>query len=117
MSAVVASETRRLEGLRIAVNQALFRRVNERIRDSIRSASWVTHPFVCECGDPACSTNLDLTLDEYARVRASAFRFVVIPGHVAEGFETVIVEHERYVTVEKHGEARAVVLSTTDGSS
>jgi hypothetical protein len=85
--------------------------VNERIRELIRYPSWIRHPFVCECGDPGCSATIDLTLDEYANVRASVFRFVVLPGHVAEGFETAVEDHGRYVIVEKQGEARAIVLS------
>lgn len=95
---------------RKARNEALFREVNERIReaaDRLGGANY-EHEFLCECFDAQCRDHVRLTLDEYERVRADGTRFVVAPGHVAPEVEHVVDTHEDHVLVEKTGEAGAV---------
>ena len=41
-------------------------------------------------------------------VRAETNRFAVAPGHVAEGFETVVMTYPNFWLVEKFGEAAAL---------
>lgn len=95
----------------MAKNEDLFREVNDRIQSlsegfSGDASEAVT--FVCECSDAGCRAPVDLTLAEYARVRAHARWFVVAPGHVAPDHEHVARETARYVVVEKDGAAGEV---------
>lgn len=89
---------------RVARNEALFRQVNERVRD-VSQAFATLDPspidFVCECGTPDCAEPIRLTLEEYEAVRAEPTHFFVVPSHVIPGVERVIAPHDRYVVVEK----------------
>ena len=57
---------------RIGQNEALFRHVNERLRDVNDAFGSVTGDFeiVCECGDVDCAERIMLTAEEYRDVRA-----------------------------------------------
>lgn len=95
---------------RVGKNEALFREVNERIRDV--SGQLVVFDgeaplqFVCECSDEGCNEPVVLRLPEYEAVRADATHFFVAPGHVWEpDDEHVVREAESYVVVEKKGNA------------
>lgn len=90
---------------RAARNEALFREVNEQVRDLAERASRApTAGFVCECSDGDCSEHLEVPLEAYERVRAEPRRFLVAPGH--EGaFERVVEREAAYVVVEKRGTA------------
>jgi hypothetical protein len=100
---------------RKAKNEALFRNINEGIAEAVehsrtvRSSSVV---FVCECANVSCTQALELTLDEYHRVRADATHFVVAPGHVDHDIENLVRDDERYLVVEKMGVAGAVAEAT-----
>ena len=62
---------------RIARNEALFREVNEQIKDvndDVPAGSEAG--FVCECGDPECTSTVSLTLVEYEEVRSEPTHFV-----------------------------------------
>ena len=85
---------------RVGRNEALFREVNERIREITDYDGDVE--FLCECGDPSCARPLVMTLAEYEGVRASPKRFVVVPGHDHREVESVVEETARYAVVEKH---------------
>lgn len=97
---------------RIARNEALFREVNERIRNVNESLPAAAEAdFLCECGDATCTDPISLTLDEYEGVRREATRFAVVPGHVAPGLDRVVAEEARFAIVEKvEPEAAAVVV-------
>ena len=84
---------------RIGKNEALFREVNERIREI--SAYDQDAEFLCECGDESCTRPITMTLDEYEQLRGDATHFAVVPGHVAPDVESVISQGERYWVVEK----------------
>lgn len=50
---------------RVALNEALFRKVNENI---LKAADDGRHPdaqFVCECGDRNCEARVTLTVPQY----------------------------------------------------
>jgi hypothetical protein len=87
-----------------ARNQSLFREVNERIED-------ISHPhdyleFLCECCADDCTESVQLSLEEYETVRRHPTHFVILPGHEAAGdVERVVGENNRYLVVEKTGEA------------
>lgn len=91
---------------RLAVNEDLFREVNE----SIARGQWPgdgdgTVGFRCECARLGCNLLLGLSMAEYERVRADPRRFVVSPGHELDSDETVRERHDGYFVVEKTGPA------------
>ena len=95
---------------RVGKNEALFREVNERIRDV--SGEFIAFDgdaplqFVCECSEEGCNEAVVLTLPEYEAVRADPTHFIVAPGHLWEPHdERVVKEAASYVVVEKAGDA------------
>lgn len=98
---------------RVALNEAVFRDVNE----SIERGLWPGESdrmvaFRCECAELGCDQMIDLTPQEYERVRADPRRFLVLAGHVVSDAETVVDEHERYVVVEKRAQAGELAEAT-----
>jgi hypothetical protein len=86
---------------RIAKTEALFRHVNEGIKEASDRFDSTTAEFVCECGDPACTDRIEVPLEEYEQVREEPTHFVVRPGHVKGPLETVVERSSRYAVVEK----------------
>ena len=88
-------------------NEALFRQVNERIEDvgTALTPDGVPMEFLCECDDPDCVEKVSATRAEYEAIRAVATHFVVLPGHEDPGVEHVVQATERFMVVEKEGEA------------
>ena len=84
---------------RMGKNEALFREVNERIREITSYDGDVE--FLCECGDAACAQPIRMRLDEYEALRAEPTHFVIVPRHEASDVERVIEENERFAVVEK----------------
>ena len=94
------------EVLRAARNQTLYREVNERIEDlneRFDMALEAAGMWVCECADPKCSEQLEMTLGEYERLRGHPNHFAVARGHVYEAVERIVEEYENYVIVAKFG--------------
>ena len=94
-----------------ARNQALFRDVNERIKDlteSQRGQQSQPVDFLCECADTDCTETIALTREEYEAARGVSTHFPVKPGHVYPELEHVVQETDRYTVVEKFGEAGTV---------
>jgi hypothetical protein len=88
---------------RVDANQTLFRQVNDRLRalHTEYAPDGLAGTFLCECADGACSSQIPVPPQVYADVRRYASRFVVAPGHVAEGVERVVEARDGYVVVEK----------------
>ena len=102
-----------VELTRLVRNQALFREVNERVeRVASEFASDAPISFVCECADPDCVTQLELSIAEYEGVRSEPTRFVIAPGHEITETETVIGGNGRYKTVEKDGFGGVIATAT-----
>ena len=99
-------DTARSMPKRGAHNQALIREVNERIEAIAAHAA--PPEFLCECADERCIETIELSIAEYEAIRSSPLRFPVKPGHRYSEFERVVEEHDRYVVVEKFGEAGRV---------
>jgi hypothetical protein len=96
---------------RIGRNEALFREVNERIREITTYDNDVE--FLCECGDEGCRQSIRMTLGEYEGLRADPTHFAVVPGHDIEDVEEVIFSNDRFAVVEKRvGDATKVALDT-----
>ena len=88
-------------------NEALFREVNERIEDVGTTLLPDDQPmeFLCECDDRDCVEKVSATRAEYEAIRAVGTHFVVLPGHEDPAVERVVHQTERFLVVEKEGEA------------
>jgi hypothetical protein len=91
---------------RFAQNEALFREVNERIRN-LAEAWRQDEPieFTCECANPDCAERIFLTISDYESAREHPARFLVAPGHLDLEVERVVAERPGYWLVEKQGRA------------
>jgi hypothetical protein len=92
-------------GDRLARNEALFRQVNERLKDvsELLGTADSGPEFVCECADEGCTERIRLSLAEYEWLRANPRRFVVLPRHERLEAERVVEDRGRYLIVEKVG--------------
>jgi hypothetical protein len=90
---------------RLARNEALFRQVNERLKDvsEVLGTADSGPEFVCECADEGCTERIRLSLGEYEWLRANPRHFVVVPGHERADIERVVEHRGRYCVVEKIG--------------
>ncbi|HET9507850.1 MAG TPA: hypothetical protein VFO81_07890 [Gaiellaceae bacterium] len=97
---------------RLAQNEVMFRRVNERIVSDLRARrDGGSHELeiVCECSDRDCLRVLRIEVAEYEWLRLNPRRFAVLPGHEAPAVEDVVERHDRFVVVEKHAETHGQV--------
>jgi hypothetical protein len=97
---------------RRALNEDIFREMNERLEQLGEEFGKGSIEFVCECADPACSESLSIPASVYEAVRADGRRFVMVPGHQRAELERVIEERADYVVVEKLDEAGEVAADT-----
>jgi len=95
---------------RIGKTEALFRNVNEEIRDAAERFDADVGEFICECGDPACTQHVRVPLEEYEDVRRHSTRFVVRPGHVKGPLERIVSRNRRYSVIEKVDRVVAAVV-------
>jgi len=104
---------------RLARNEALFREVNERIREVSDNfgEDQETYDFVCECSDAACTQRVVLTRAQYEDVRSDPTRFVVVKGHVLPEIEAVVDQAEDHVVVEKEGAAADIAIHLDTSST
>jgi hypothetical protein len=99
------------ENERRALNEALFRDVNERIAESADGFDGDRIEFVCECSDPTCTERVPATRGEYEGVRAQPTTFLLAPGHDEPDIERVVSERSRFDVVEKvHAAVRRTVI-------
>src|SRR2546423_9872879 len=94
---------------RIGRNEALFREVNERLEQLHESFDMSSErlQFLCECGDTTCAEPIELTREEYERIRADPALFVIVAGHEQRDVEEIVEENDRFHVVRKQaGEAR-----------
>jgi hypothetical protein len=90
-------------GKRIGRNEAMFREVNERLREVGEGFSVVTEEaeFVCECANRSCIEHIRISLPDYEEIRANPKRFFVVKGHEDPDYAKIIDEREGYDVVEK----------------
>lgn len=86
--------------VRSARSQVLFREVNERINELLRSEGDPTD-YLCECTDGNCTGTISLEREEYEWIRSGPNHFVVLPGHELLDVERIVHQSDRFVTVEK----------------
>jgi hypothetical protein len=109
-------------------NEALLREVNERIAEVDKAAEEnnfapdeTLFEFLCECGASdgeaaACEERVLMTVNEYDQVRSQDDRFALYPGHESDLLESVVARTERYVIVDKRGEAEPFVADDPRGA-
>ena len=103
---------------RAAKNEALFRDVNERVKEIDEAHHVATDErweFLCECALADCLERISLDKEEYETVRSNPVRFVVAPGHEMPDIEHVVRSGEGYVVVEKDADRN--VARATDPRS
>ena len=93
---------------RAAANEAVFREVNERIKDITLTQESERAAALCECSDAACTATIDIRLDEYEAVRRHGARFALVADHDDPTIERIVARTDRFVVVEKIGEGAAI---------
>jgi hypothetical protein len=96
---------------RVARNEAMYRAVNreiEHVSEELGERATDELTLLCECGQDDCSQTIELTVAEYDSSHAQRDRFVLAPGHEDEQLEHVVERNERYVVVDKFGEAESI---------
>ena len=105
---------------RIIRNEALYRDLNERVREieddmSMRGLVEPEEPYgeyFCECGLEDCMDKVRLSRQEYEQARVDSLRFVILPDHLIADVERVVHrEGDRYAIVEKLEGERELTLS------
>lgn len=98
---------------RLARNEAFFREVNERIRETAErfGADDHTYEFICECADPNCTDRVSLSPSAYEEIRADSRRFVLAEGHENTRIEQLVAAEDDHVIVEKVGVAGEVAAA------
>jgi hypothetical protein len=93
---------------RIARNEALFRDLNERLKEITETLTPEDDATVlelfCECGSVDCMEKIRVPLEHYEGVRATPERFLIAPDHDIPEVEDVIDRPGPYWVVEKHEE-------------
>jgi hypothetical protein len=107
----MSSITSRPTPERVAQNNALFRKANETISE--KGNEWEVAGLLralCECADTSCRAVLPLTHRQYEDIRANPRWFINAPGHHVNenGSVRIVADHDRFVIVEKIGEAGEV---------
>jgi len=82
----------------------VFRRANERllaaVGDRIDESRRI--PFLCECLDAECRSTVQLSIEEFRRLRESDNRYAIVSGHpiletehvlAVDGNVTIVAEH------------------------
>ncbi len=98
---------------RIALNEALFREVNENIQKVSEEGRYGDAHFVCECGEAGCEERVAFSMGAYRAVREHPLHFFVKPGHESPHAEKVVERHEGYLIVEKPPEAAPLLSGET----
>ena len=103
---------------RIGQNEAVFRQVNEQVQ-GLNDAFGMNDrmAMVCECGDQTCIEHIDMTREEYERVRGSPVLFAILPGHELTDVEVVLETNERFSVVEKREGEPARIAREADPRS
>ena len=101
---------------RIALNEAAFREVNERIEDLAETFDLNTQALdlICECGNGSCRERLTMTRAEYEELRADPHQFAVHPGHEYPEVESIVARLKGYYIVRKNRGAPEEIAEKTD---
>jgi hypothetical protein len=92
---------------KLALNEAFFRDVNERINEQAEVWGHATQQplaYLCECSNSLCTFKIELTPEEYEHVRSDGEWFAIVPDHALPEIEDVVERHEGYWVVSKRGD-------------
>lgn len=90
---------------RKALNEALFRQVNEQIEKLGVAHRQDRLEIVCECASFGCTNPISISLGTYQDARRDPRTFIVAPGHTDASIEIAIAERDDYTLVQKIGDA------------
>jgi hypothetical protein len=96
------------------MNEAVFREVNEQIRQLSEGSPRPRLKLVCECGNSSCDRPIRMEVEEYERLRSDPCLFAVVRGHEEPDVETVQEEHDRYAVVRKREGVPGLIARSTD---
>lgn len=104
------SKAQRDSEARAAKNQALFREVNERVKEINDGYSLIVPggDWICECANDTCVERIKMSVNEYESIRRYGARFFVAPSdeHLWPDVDRVIIDrNDRYWVIEKTGHA------------
>ena len=100
-----------------AKNEATFRDMNEWTReanDALPGKEGQLESYLCECSDRLCTEPISMTRVEYEAVRSEPIRFAIVLNHENPEIDKVVLENERFATVEKFYGVGARVARETD---
>lgn len=99
---------------RLAKNETLFREINERVNElaARHGSDGHVYTYFCECSNPDCTLQIELTNATYEGVRAHSARFFVAPGHELPEIESVVERADGWWVVEKQDEAAEIAEDT-----
>jgi hypothetical protein len=92
----------------LALNETIFRKANEDMREAGDRLQHDFEAFMCECADINCDEKVPLSLERYREVRSDPARFVVLPGHENPELEQILETEGGFTVVEKIGPGRDV---------
>jgi hypothetical protein len=101
---------------RVGANQDLFRQVNKKVA-KFGEGEVEFMELICECSDVGCHERISMSSEEFIDVRRDPTHFAVHSNHVNKEFEHVVARTDRYVVVEKVGEAADVAVTLEEGST
>jgi hypothetical protein len=101
---------------RNAHTQNAFRDVNEAITEigggfGLGERGGEPMEVMCECGRAECVERIEVSREEYERIRSNSVRFVLVAGHEIDAVEHVVYRTETYVVAENHGRAATIARS------
>jgi hypothetical protein len=101
---------------RKALNEAVFRQVNEQIRNlqqGLVDADREPLHIVCECDRIDCAERISVDARVYEQTRSDAALFFVVTGHEDHSIEDVVDTGGGYLIVRKRsGEPRRIAEET-----
>lgn len=100
---------------RLAENEVVFRRYNERVLEGFNKLREIAEEdgldyvldddaplqFYCECSDENCRNRVTLKPSRYDEIHQHRNRFVIITGHEVEKIEKIIKKEAEFCIVEK----------------
>jgi hypothetical protein len=100
---------------RLAQNESLFRRANERISQHAEQrpdvAPGAPIAFYCECANADCTERVTMTELEHEALRSDPTHFAVVDGHEFLELERVVERKASYLIVEKLGDAARTAIA------
>jgi hypothetical protein len=97
----------------VALTEAAFRIANERMASwQERHADDAEELYLCECASQPCRERIPLTRDQYESVRSDPRHFLVVPGHVLPGLESVVKSYPGYEVIEKPSALMELLVET-----